>query len=239
MTTPAKAASKDKKDKPIPHHAGHRQRLRDRFLEAGPKALADYEMLELILFRAIPRRDVKPLAKDLLTNFGSFNQVITAPVDQLRDIPGLSDAAITELKIIEATAVRLAQSDVMNKPVLSSWNALIDYLVSAMAYQEKEHFRILFLDNKNRIIADEVQQTGTVNHTPVYPREIAKRCLQLNASSVVLVHNHPSGDPTPSQGDISMTKQIVDTLLPLKVQVHDHVIIGKGLNVSFRNLGLM
>lgn len=236
MTTPAKAASKVKS---VPHHAGHRQRLRDRFLDAGPKALADYEMLELILFRAIPRRDVKPLAKDLLATFGSFNQVITAPVDQLKDVPSLPEAAITELKIIEATAVRLAQSDVMNKPVLSSWNALIDYLVSAMAYQEKEHFRILFLDNKNRIIADEVQQTGTVNHTPVYPREIAKRCLQLNASSVVLVHNHPSGDPTPSQGDISMTKQIVDTLQPLKIQVHDHVIIGKGLNVSFRNLGLM
>lgn len=196
-------------------------------------------MLELILFRAIPRKDVKPLAKELIQIFGSFNQVLKAKQDRLNEVAGLSEAAITELKIVEAAALRLSRTSILNQPVLSSWNAMMDYLNSAMAYQENEHFRILFLDNKNRIIADEIQQQGTINHTPVYPREVAKRALELNALGIVLAHNHPSGDPTPSQGDISMTKQIVQTLEPLKIVVHDHIIIGKGLNVSFRNLGLI
>ena len=191
-----------------PHYHGHRERLRARFMEAGAQALADYEMLELVLFRAVPRRDVKPLAKSLLARFGSFAEVISAPTERLKEIDGLGEAAVTEFKIVQAAAHRLARGALAKRPVLASWSAVIDYVRAAQAFAEKEQFRILFLDKKNQLIADEVQQEGTVDHTPVYPREVVKRALELSATAIILVHNHPSGDPTPSQADIDMTRQI-------------------------------
>ena len=182
-----------------PHYHGHRERLRERFRKAGADALTDYELLELVLFRALPRRDVKPLAKALIATFGSFAEVIAAPAARLAEVKGLGEAAITELKIVEAAASRLARGEVQKRPVLSSWTAVLDYCRTAQAFAEKEQFRVLFLDKRNQLIADEVQQTGTVDHTPVYPREVVKRALELSATAIILVHNHPSGDPTPSQ----------------------------------------
>ncbi len=224
---------------PKPHYAGHRQRLRERFAKAGPDGIADYELLELLLFRAIPRRDVKPLAKALIETFGSFGATVAADPSRLRDVPGVSDAVIGEFKVVQAAALKLSQAKIMDRPALSSWAALIDYCNASMAYNDTEQFRILFLDRKNVLIADEIQQKGTIDHTPVYPREIVKRALELSASSVILVHNHPSGDPTPSQADIDMTRQIVDSAQPLGISVHDHLVIGKGAHVSFKSLGLI
>ena len=201
----------------VPHYHGHRARLRARFMEAGAEALADYEMLELVLFRAIPQRDVKLLAKTLLERFGSFSEVISAPRERLKEIGGLGDAAVTEFKIVAAAAQRLAKGHVKKRPVLSSWSSVIDYCRAAQAFAEKEEFRILFLDKRNQLIADEVQQKGTVDHTPVYPREVVKRALELSATAIILVHNHPSGDPTPSAADIEMTKQIANAAKPLGV----------------------
>lgn len=221
-----------------PHYAGHRDRLRGRFMEAGAAALAEYELLELILFRAIPRRDVKPLAKQLIKHFGSLADVISAEPDRLREIVE-GESVVRELKIIQAAALHMAQSAVLNKPLLSSWNAMLEYCHAAMAYEKIEAFRILFLDHKNVLIADEVQQQGSVDHTPVYPREVMKRAMNLSASAIILVHNHPSGDPTPSRADIEMTKQIIEAGRPLNVAVHDHVVIGRGKTVSFRQLGLI
>jgi DNA repair protein RadC len=225
--------------KDAPHYHGHRERLRARLLEAGSAALADYELLELILFRAIPRRDVKPLAKRLLEKFGSFPEVIAAPRERLAEIGGLGDAAIGELKIVQAAAERLARDQAKGREVLSSWRALIDYCRTAMAFADKEQFRILFLDKRNKLIADERQQIGTVDHTPVYPREVIKRALELSATAIILVHNHPSGDPTPSQADIEMTQQIVAIASPLGIAVHDHIIIGKDGHASLRALKLI
>jgi DNA repair protein RadC len=225
--------------KDVPHYHGHRERLRARFLEAGSAALADYELLELVLFRALPRRDVKPLAKTLLEKFGSFPEVIAAPRQRLAEVPGLGDAAITELKVVQAAAERLARDQVKGRPVLSSWSALIDYCRSAMAFADKEQFRILFLDKRNRLIADERQQIGTVDHTPVYPREVIKRALELSATAIILVHNHPSGDPTPSTADIEMTQAIVQIAAPLGIMVHDHLIIGKDGHASLKALKLI
>ena len=222
-----------------PHYHGHRQRLRNRFLEAGPDALSDYELIELILFRAIPQRDLKPLAKDLITRFGSFAEVVSAPIERLREIKGLGEAAIAELKIVQASANRLARGQVKRRPVLSSWSSVLDYCRTAMAFAEREQFRILFLDKRNALIADEVQQTGTVDHTPVYPREVIKRALELSATAIILVHNHPSGDPTPSRADIQMTQAIVDVAKPLGISVHDHIIVGKEGHASFKGLKLM
>jgi DNA repair protein RadC len=221
-----------------PHYHGHRERLRARFMEAGAQALADYEMLELVLFRALPRRDVKPLAKELLARFGSFAEVISAPAERLKEIDGLSDAAVTELKIVQAAAQRLARGALAKRPALSSWTAVIDYVRAAQAFAEKEQFRILFLDKKNQMIADEVQQEGTVDHTPVYPREVVKRALELSATAIILVHNHPSGDPTPSQADIEMTKQVAQVARTLGIQVLDHVIVGKDGHASLKGLKL-
>ena len=221
-----------------PHYHGHRERLRARFMEAGAQALADYEMLELVLFRAVPRRDVKPLAKDLLSKFGSFAEVISAPPARLAEVDGLGEAAITELKIVQAAAHRLAKGQVKNRTALSSGTAVIDYVRTAQAFAEKEQFRILFLDKKNRVIADEVQQQGTVDHTPVYPREVVKRALELSATALILVHNHPSGDPTPSRSDIVMTEAIVDVAKPLGIAVHDHIIVGKDGHASLKGLKL-
>lgn len=217
----------------------HRKRLRDRFLSGGPGALPDYEMLELILFRAIPRRDVKPLARALLDQFGDFNGVLSAPRDQLENVDGVGEAVICELKIVEAAAHRLSQSRIRQKQVLSSWDALLDYCRTTMAHRPTEQFRIFYLDRKNTLIADEEQAEGTVDHVPVYPREIMKRALLLNASALILVHNHPSGDPTPSDADISMTRQIVRAAEALNIVLHDHVIIGKSQELSFRAEGYL
>jgi DNA repair protein RadC len=222
-----------------PHHTGHRQRLRERFLKAGVEALADYEILELLLFRAIPRRDVKPLAKALLAKFGSFAEVLAAPPQRLGEIGGLGDAAIAEIKVVEAAAHRLLQARTRSRPVLSSWNAVLDYVRAAQGFAAKEQFRILFLDKKNQVIADEVQQHGTVDHTPVYPREVVKRALELSATAIILVHNHPSGDPTPSQADIEMTRQIANVAKPLGIALHDHIIVGRDGHASLKGLKLI
>jgi DNA repair protein RadC len=219
-----------------PHYLEHRQRLRGRFLNAGADALADYELLELILFRAIPRRDVKPLAKALLAKFGSFSEAIAAPKERLREVRGLGEAAIAEIKTIQAAASRLAHGQVKARHVLSSWSNVLDYCRTVMAYGEREEFRILFLDKRNHLIADEQQQVGTVDHTPVYPREVVKRALELSATALILVHNHPSGDPTPSRADIQMTQAIIDVAGPLGIAVHDHIIVGKDGHASLKAL---
>lgn len=217
--------------------ADHRKRLRARFMEGGANAVAEYELLELILFRAIPRQDVKPLAHLLLQTFGDLARTIAAPIPQLQRVKGVGEAVILELKLIEAASQRMARSRVMQRPVLSSWAALLDYCHTVMAHRETEQFRILFLDRKNVLIADEEQAKGTVDHVPVYPREVVKRALELNASALILVHNHPSGDPTPSQSDIDMTHQIRHACGTLGLILHDHLIIGKSAEVSFRSLG--
>jgi DNA repair protein RadC len=222
-----------------PHYLGHRERLRRRFREAGADALPDYELLELILFRAVPRRDTKPLAKAILAQFGSFAEALNAPEERLKEVPGLGEAAITEIKLVRAAALRLVRGEVLERPVLGSWSQVLDYCRASMGFEAKEQFRILFLDKRNQIIADEVQQKGTVDHTPVYVREVVKRTLELSATAIVLVHNHPSGDPTPSRADIEMTKQIVSSAKNLGIVVHDHIIVGKQGHVSFRGLGLI
>jgi DNA repair protein RadC len=222
-----------------PHYHGHRERLRERFLKGGNDALADYELLELVLFRAIQRRDLKPLAKELLERFGSFAEVVSAPIERLKSIKGLGDAAITELKIVEAAAHQLARGQVKGRPVLSSWSSVLDYCRTAMAFADKEQFRVLFLDKRNRLIADERQQQGTVDHTPVYPREVVKRALELSATAVILVHNHPGGDPTPSRADIEMTRQIVEIARGLGIEVHDHIIVGRDGHSSLKALKLI
>ena len=227
------------KDAGKPHYLGHRERLRRRFRDAGADAVPDYELIELILFRAAPRRDTKPLAKALLARFGTFAEALNAPDELLREVPGIGEAAITELRLVRAAAIRLMRGEVLERPVLSSWSQVLDYCRASMGFETKEQFRILFLDKRNQIIADEVQQTGTVDHTPVYVREVAKRALELSSTAIVLVHNHPSGDPTPSRADIEMTKQIVTAAKPLGVLVHDHIIVGKQGHASFRGLGLI
>jgi len=217
----------------------HRQRLRQRFRDGGAQALPDYELLELVLFRAIPRQDVKPLAHALLEHFGDFNRVLSATPMQLMRVKGVGEAVITELKIVEAAAQRLARSKAMQRHVISSWDAVLDYCHTAMAHRETEQFRVLFLDRKNVLIADEEQARGTVDHVPVYPREVAKRALELNASALLLVHNHPSGDPTPSQSDIDMTAQVKAACAALGLTLHDHLIIGKSTELSFRSAGYL
>ena len=223
-----------------PHYHGHRERLRDRFRDAGPDALSDYELLEMVLFRALPRRDVKPLAKSLIAKFGSFAEVVHAPELRLREVSGFGDSAITEIKLIAATASRVAKGQInTQRTVLSSWSSVIEYCRAAMAFADKEQFRILFLDKRNQLIADELQQVGTIDHTPVYPREVVKRALELSATAIILVHNHPSGDPTPSTADVQMTKSIVAIAGPLGISVHDHIIVGKNGHASLKGLRLM
>lgn len=219
--------------------ADHRQRLRARFMAGGAQAVPDYELLELVLFRAIPRRDVKPLAHALMARFGDFNRVITAPEARLRDISGIGDAVVTELKIVEAAAHRMARSKILQQHAVSGWDALLDYCHTTMSHRETEQFRVLYLDRKNVVIGDEEQAKGTVDHVPVYPREVAKRALELNASALILVHNHPSGDPTPSEADIEMTKQINNACHALGLTLHDHLIIGKSRELSFRAEGFL
>ncbi len=219
--------------------ADHRKRLRERFMAGGAAALPDYEMLELVLFRAIPRQDVKPLARRLIDRFVDFNGVISASPARLAETEGVGEAVICELKIIEAAAQRLARARVMRRQVISSWDALVDYCHTVMAHRETEHFRVLYLDKKNALIADEEQARGTVDHVPVYPREVVKRALELNASALILVHNHPSGDPTPSDADILLTGQIGSAAEVLGLVLHDHLIIGKSRELSFRASGLI
>ena len=221
------------------HYHGHRERLRNRFREAGAEALADYELLELLLFRAIPRRDVKPLAKALIARFGSFAETIAAPLVRLVEVEGMSAGAATEFKIVEAAAQRLVKGKIKKRASMGSWSEVIEYCRSAMAFADKEDFRILYLDKKNGLIADEAQGVGTVDHTPVYPREVIKRALELSASAIILVHNHPSGDPTPSTQDVKTTLDIIAIAKPLGVSVHDHIIVGRQGHTSLRGQKLI
>lgn len=222
-----------------PHYLGHRDRLRERFVAGGPDAMPDYELLELLLFRLIPRSDTKPVAKALLSRFGTLAEVLGAPAGLLCEIKGVGPSVALDLKIIAATAQRMVRSEVRGREVLSSWNQVLDYCRAAMAFEAREQFRILFLDKKNGLIADEVQQTGTVDHTPVYPREVVKRALELSATAIILVHNHPSGDTTPSRADIEMTKEIVEAGKRLGIAVHDHLIIGRKGYSSMKGLLLI
>lgn len=222
-----------------PHHHGHRERLRARFRDGGADALPDYELLELVLFRAIPRRDVKPVAKALIARFGSFAEVISAPPRLLQETPGVTDSVALDLKIIAAAGARLARGAVVQRRALASWSQVLDYCRTIMAFAEREHFRVLFLDKRNGVIADEEQQRGTVDHTPVYPREVVRRALELSASAVILVHNHPSGDPSPSGADVRMTREVIRVAAPLGIVVHDHVIIGRNGHASMRGLRLL
>jgi DNA repair protein RadC len=225
--------------KPVPHHAGHRDRLRERFLKSGAGSLQDYELLELILFSAIPRKDVKPLAKDLLSAFGGLSGVMNADIAELQKVKGMSENAAVLFKAVQALTQKMLISEVKSQPILSSWQKLLDYCHAAMAHEKREQFRVLFLNRKNQLIADEVQQVGTVDHTPVYPREIVKRALDLGATALILVHNHPSGDPTPSDSDIAMTEEIIRAAAALDILVHDHLIVSRNGHVSFKSLGIL
>ncbi len=229
----------ERKSDDRPHYLGHRERLRRRVRENGPDSLADYELLEVMLYRAIPRTDTKPVAKALLERFGSLAEVLGAPERLLQEVKGIGSSVAFDLKLYAAAAGRMAKGELRGREVLSSWNRVIDYCRTSMAFESREQFRILFLDKKNALIADEVQQTGTVDHTPVYPREVVRRALELSATAIVLVHNHPSGDPTPSRADIEMTKTIIETAKPLGISVHDHIIIGREGHASLKNLQLM
>ena len=223
----------------LPDHSGHRQRLRDRFRKGGADAMPDYELLELVLFRALPRRDTKGIAKRLLARFGSFAEVVNAPDPRLKELDGVGDSVVTELKLVRAAALRMMRSELVQRPALASSRQVLDYLLAAQSYEHREQFRILFLDKRNRLIADEIQQQGTVDHTPVYVREVVKRALELSATALILVHNHPSGDPTPSRADVDMTKQIVATAAPLGISVHDHIIVGREGHASLKALRLI
>ncbi len=221
------------------HYLGHRQRLRARLMEAGAESIADYELLELVLFRAIPRRDVKPLAKVLVARFGSFAETIAARPQLLAEIEGVSEAVIVEFKILEAGARRFAKGAARKKLPIGSWSELIDYCRTAMAFEERESFRVLFLDKKNGLIKDEIVGSGTVDHTPVYPREVIRRALELSSTAIILVHNHPSGDPAPSPQDVKMTLEIIALSTPLGIAVHDHIIVGRHGHASLRGLKLI
>ncbi len=222
-----------------PHYHGHRDRLRQRFVESGPDALADYELLELLLFMCIPRRDVKPLAKIMLTKFGSLPELMNAPIEDLTKISGISENTAIAIKTVMATSHRMMKQELMQKPVLNNWTRLMDYCHATMAHEKREHFRILFLNKKNELIEDEIQGSGTVDHTPAYPREIMKRALELGATAMILLHNHPSGDPKPSRADIDMTNQIIRAAEAFDIMIHDHIIISRNGYTSFRNEGLI
>ena len=222
-----------------PHYVGHRQRLKERFLERGATALADYELLELMLFHAKPRGDVKPLAKELIRNFGSFAAVMAAPPEELALIDGIGENSVIMIKTVQAAALLMQKQELLDKPILDSWDALIGYCHSVMAHEKVEQFRLVFLNGKNAVIADELQQRGTVNHTPVYVREVMKRVLDLGASALVMIHNHPTGDPKPSRDDIQMTQTIKQALEKIDVRLYDHIIIGKSGHSSLRTMGLI
>ncbi len=218
---------------------GHRQRLRERFTKGGSDALPDYELLELVLFRAIPRRDTKAIAKRLIARFGSFAEVMHAPEHLLREVKGVGAAVVFEIKLVRAGALRMMQTGILDKPVLGTWEQVLAYCRAAMAYETREQFRILFLDKKNRLIADEIQGQGTVDHTPVYIREVVKRALELSSTALILVHNHPSGDPSPSRTDIEMTRMIEAAAKPLGISLHDHIVVGRSGHASFKALKLI
>ncbi len=221
-----------------PHYIGHRKRLRERFQKAAG-VLPDYEMLELVLFLAQARGDVKPLAKRLMDRFGSYARVISADPGELKEVKGIGDAAVVTFQTVREAAVRLARDEVIGQPVLSSWQALIDYCRASMGYAKTEQFRLFYLNRKNAVIADELQQQGTVDFTPVYPREVVKRALELGATAIIMVHNHPSGDPEPSEGDVTMTREIKEAAEKLGIILHDHVIIGKNGTTSFKSAGYL
>lgn len=222
-----------------PHYHGHRERLREKFSRNGAASMEDYELLELMLFRLLPRADTKPVAKALLNQFGSIAGVLGAQENELTQIPKIGSLAARDIKVIAAVASQSLKSEIKERTVLSSWSAVISYCTATMAHEKVEQFRILFLDKKNALIADEVQQTGTIDHTPVYPREVIKRALEVSASAIILVHNHPSGDPTPSQADIDMTRTIIESAAPMGIVVHDHIIVGKMGHASFKGLQLI
>ena len=224
---------------PRPHYLGHRQRLRERVLAGGTEALPDYELLEFLLFPAKPRSDVKPLAKDLLQRFGTLAAVLSASAESLRAVPGMGEASVAALKAVREAGLRLIRAEIKERPVISSWQKLLDYCTATAAFAEVEEFHVLFLDRKNALIADERQQRGTIDHTPVYPREVVKRALELGASAFIMVHNHPSGDPTPSRADIEMTREVQKAAVALGLALHDHVVLGRGRHASFRTLGLL
>jgi DNA repair protein RadC len=228
---------------PAPAHAagsdGHRGRMRSRLLAAGPDAVADYELLEMVLFLGLPRRDTKPIARALLARFGSFAAAIAAAPNELRAVEGMGEAGTAALKIVQAAALRLARAEVKDRPILANWDRLIAYLTAAMAREPVEQVRVLYLDTRNRLLADEAQSRGTVNHTPVYPREVVRRALELQATAILLVHNHPSGDPSPSRDDIEMTREVARAAAALEIVLHDHIIVGNGAHLSFRQQGLL
>ena len=221
------------------HRLGHRERLRERARAGGLAALPDYELLELYLFRALPRGDVKPIAKALLARFGGLGPAMAASVEDLRTVPGVGETAAIDLKLLHEAALRVGRAKVARRPVISSWTALLDYVRVALAHEPREQFRVLFLDKKNQLIADEVLNHGTVDHAPVYPREVMRRALELSSSSLILLHNHPSGDPTPSRADVEMTRQIIEAGKALNIAVHDHLVVGRDGVASFKALGLM
>jgi len=222
-----------------PGHLGHRARMRGKLLTAGPDALLDHELLEMVLFLALPRRDTKPIARALLARFGSFANALSAPLQDLREIEGLGEAGAAALRTVQAAALRLARAEVLDRPVLNNWDRLLAYLTAALSRERVEQFRVLFLDTRNRLIADEAQARGTVNHTPVYPREVVRRALELQATALILVHNHPSGDPSPSRADIEMTREVKAAADSLGIVLHDHLIVGHGRHLSFRREGLL
>lgn len=224
---------------PEPHYHGHRDRLRQRFIQGGPESLPDYELLELVLFLVIPMKDVKPLAKDLLAHFGSFAAVLNAPLEDLSAVKGLSQTSAIGLKSVQAAAHRLLKQDIMDRPILNSWSRLMEYCQATLAHEKIEHFRVMFLNKRNELIADEIQQSGTIDHTPVYPREVIKRALALDASAIILCHNHPSGDATPSQDDVVMTDSIVAAGAPFNIVVHDHIIVSRKGVKSFKQMQLI
>ena len=225
-------------DAPKPHHLGHRDRLRDRARKGGLAALPDYELLELYLFRSIPMRDVKPLAKALLNRFGSLAGVLAASLADLRGVPGVGESVALDLTLLHEAALRVGREPISKRTVISSWSALLAYVRLALAEEPREQFRVLFLDRKNQLIADEVMNRGTIDHAPVYPREVIRRALELSSSSIILVHNHPSGDPTPSAADVEMTRHVVEAGRPLRVAVHDHLVVGRDGVASLKSLGL-
>lgn len=222
-----------------PHYTGHRERLRERFRKSGADSLSDYELLEMVMFRALPRRDIKPLAKALINRFGTFAEVVSAPPECLKEVKGIGESVVTEIKLVQAAALRLAGSALHGRDLLDSWSAVLEYCHARLAYESREQVRVLFLDRKNRLISDEEQQRGTVDHTPIYPREVVRRALVLAASAIILVHNHPSGDPTPSRADIDMTRRIIEGAEKLGISVHDHIIIGREGHASLKGLGLI
>ncbi len=222
-----------------PHYLGHRQRLRDRFIENGADSLPDYELLELFLFRSVPRRDTKKMAKDLLQRFGSFAEVVGAPIERLTEVSGIGDSVAGDLKLIEAAVRRFTKRRISERKSLSSWSDVLEHCRASMAFEDRESFRCLFLDKKNGLILDEVQGRGTVDHTPVYPRELMRRALELSASALVLVHNHPSGDPTPSPADVKMTLDLIAIGKPMGISIHDHIIVGRNGHASLKGLGLI